>query len=92
MDELEINDELMKINNIHRSLDAENIITYIILLETNKTKLSQGQILWINSRIASLNEKQRKQVADGLENIDVELAKSPLSCKTTSFGCLKEDV
>jgi len=66
-------------------------MTYIILLETNKTKLSQGQVLWINQRIAALNEKQKQATDDSLSGVDVELAKKPLSDKTTSFGYLKED-
>lgn len=86
MNELDIHDELIKVNNIHRSLDESNIMTYIILLETNKTKLSQGQILWINQRIAALNEKQKQATEDSLSGIDLELARKPLLEKCSDHG------
>ena len=91
MNELDIHDELLKINNIHRSLDESNIMTYIILLETNKTKLSQGQILWINQRIAALNEKQRLATEDSLSGVDLELAKKPLLEKCSVSGYIREN-
>lgn len=91
MNELDIHDELLKINNIHHSLNETNIMTYIILLETNKSKLSQGQILWINSRIESLNQKQKQATDDSLSNIDVEVAKMPLHTKTSDSGYIREN-
>jgi hypothetical protein len=91
MNELDIHSELIKVNNIHHSLDAENIMTYIILLETNKSKLSQGQILWINERIALLNLKQSKQVVDSLSHVDLDLAKMPLLEKCSDRGYLQEN-
>ena len=90
MDELEIHDELLKINNIHHSLNESNIMTYVILKETNKTKLSQSQILWINDRIDALHEKQRQSTEASLSNIDVELAKMPLLSKCTDVGEMKQ--
>jgi len=90
MDELMIHDELLKINNIHHSLNESNIMTYVILRETNKTKLSQSQILWINDRIDALHEKQRQSTEASLANIDVELAKTPLLSKTHDVGEMKQ--
>lgn len=90
MDELDIHDELLKINNIHHSLNESNIMTYVILKETNKSKFSEAQIQWINDRIDALHEKQRKSTEDSLANIDVELAKKPLSDKTTDSGYMRE--
>ena len=86
MDELDIHDELLKINNIHHSLNETNIMTFVILKETNKSKFSETQIQWINDRIDALHEKQRQLTEASLANIDVEVAKMPLHTKTSDVG------
>jgi hypothetical protein len=88
MDELDIYDELQKINSLHHSLDEKNVMTYCILRESNRSRFSEAQIKWINNRIDSLHEKQRKALENSLQHIDVELAKSPLSDKIENFGLL----
>lgn len=88
MDELDIYEELQKINSLHHSLDEKNVMTYCILRESNQARFSEAQIKWINDRIDSLHEKQRKALENSLQNVDVALAKSPLSDKTESFGSL----
>ena len=90
MDELMIHDELLKINNIHHSLNETNIMTYVILRETNKSRFNQAQLDWIQERIDALHEKQRQSTEAELANIDVELAKTPICEKTSSFGVLRE--
>ena len=85
-----INDELMKINNIHSSLNSTCIMTYIILRETHKSKFNEAQIQWINDRIDLLEEKNRQTTEDGLAHVDLELAKMPLLSKCTDYGELKE--
>lgn len=90
MDELTIHDELLKINNIHHSLNESNIMTYVILKETNKSKFSEAQIQWINDRIDAIHEKQRQSTEASLANIDVEVAKMPLSLKTSDSGYIRE--
>jgi len=91
MDELTIHDELLKINNIHHSLNETNIMTYVILRETNKSKFNESQIQWINDRIDALHEKQRQLTEASLANIDIEVAKMPLHTKTTDSGYIRED-
>ena len=54
MDEEEIQDELIKINSIHQSLDDSNPTTYLLFLEENKDKLNDDQIIWINNKIKKL--------------------------------------
>jgi hypothetical protein len=90
MDELDIYEELQKINSLHHSLDEKNVMTYCILRESNRARFSDAQIKWINDRIDSLHERQRQALENSLQNVDVELAKSPLSDKTESFGVLRE--
>jgi len=90
MDELEIHSELLKVNNIHHSLDADNIMSYVILRETNKSKFNQAQLDWIQERIDLLEEKNRKQVEDSLKHVDLELCKMPLSSKTSDVGEMKQ--
>jgi len=90
MDELDIYEELQKINALHHSLDEKNVMTYCILRESNRARFSEAQIKWINDRIDSLHERQRQAFENSLQNIDAELAKSPLSDKTESYGILRE--
>lgn len=92
MDETDIHEELMKINNIHSSLDASCIMTYIILRETHKSRFTDSQIEWINNKIDSLHEKQRRATEDSLKHVDLELCKMPLSSKTCDVGELKQVV
>lgn len=87
---MQINDELQKINNIHRSLDAQCIMTYIILRETNKSKFNQCQLDWIQERIDLLEEAQRKATEDSLSHVDLELARMPLLEKSSDVGECKQ--
>jgi len=86
MDELDIYEELQKINSIHHSLDEKNVMTYCILRESNRARFSDAQIKWINNRIDLLHDKQRKITEDGLANVDIELASKPLLEKYTDIG------
>jgi len=90
MDETSIHEELMKINNIHHSLDASSIMTYVILRETHRHKFNDAQLEWIQQRMDSLHEKTRQSLEDSLKHVDVELAQMPLSSKTSDVGVLKE--
>lgn len=87
---MEINDELLKINNIHRSLDAQNQMTYVILRETHKSRFNQAQLNWIQERIDLLEEQNRQATEDSLKHVDLELAKMPLSMKTSDVGECKQ--
>ena len=86
MDEIEVNTELKKINALHASLDETNCITYIILLESNRHRLNEAQIAWLDKKIDDINEKARLAFEKSLENIDVELALKPLSEKFQDTG------
>jgi len=86
MDTIEINTELGKINRLHHSLDENNIMTYIIFLESNRVRLSNAQIDWINDKIDRLTEKQRQQVEASCSNINVDLARTPLLEKVEDVG------
>jgi hypothetical protein len=90
MDETSIHEELLKINNIHSSLDATSIMTYIILRETHKHKFNDAQLEWIQQRIDSLHEKQRLATEDSLSNVDLELCRMPLSSKTSDVVEVKQ--
>lgn len=91
MDTMSVFDELKKINNIHHSLDEDNVMTYVILRETNKDKFTPLQIEWINNRIDELNENHRKAFENSLSNIDVELAKASILSKSSDRGEEKTD-
>lgn len=86
MDEIEINIELKKINALHSSLDENNVITYIIFLESNRHRLNELQIAWLDNKIDDLNEKTRLAFEKSMENIDVELATKPLTEKFQDHG------
>lgn len=81
MDEEDIQDELIKINSIHQSLDDSNPTTYLLFLEENKDKLNDDQIIWINNKIKKLVEKQRKRNKKILDYIDNELSRQPAEKK-----------
>jgi len=89
MDTVEINEELKKVTAIHGSLDETNPMTFVILLETNRTRFNQAQILWIEDMIRILVDKQKKRVDLSLANIDVDLAKMQILEKSDTFGTLK---
>jgi hypothetical protein len=86
MDEIEINIELKKINALHSSLDESNCMTYIIFLESNRPRLNEAQIAWLDNKIDDLNEKTRLAFEKSMENIDVELATKPLTEKFQDHG------
>lgn len=90
MNEMEINDELLKINNIHKSLDSQCIMTYVILRETHKSRFNQAQLNWIQERIDLLEERTRQATESSMSHIDLELAKMPLSMKTSDVGECKQ--
>jgi hypothetical protein len=81
MEEEDIQDELIKINSIHQSLDDSNPTTYLLFLEENKDKLNEDQIIWINNKIKKLVEKQRKRNKKILDYIDNELSRQPAETK-----------
>ena len=86
MDEIEINTELKKINALHASLDESNVMTYIIFLESYRHRLNTAQIAWLDNKIDALNEKTRLAFEKSMENIDVELAKKPITEKYQDTG------
>lgn len=89
MDTIEINTELKKINALHGSLDENNVMTYIIFLESYRHKLSVGQIQWLDDKIDRLNENCRAAFERSLEHIDVELAKRPIIDKMDEVGHMR---
>lgn len=90
MDTLEINRELKKINAIHGSLDEENVITFIIFLESYRHRLNTAQIEWLDYKIDQMTEENRKKVEASVANLNVELAKAPLSEKHQETGTLSQ--
>ena len=90
MDSFTINEELQKINAIHPSLDENNYITYVILLDSNRKWFTQSQVDWIYQRIANLQAKQQQSLQMSLEKIDLELAAAPISEKMCEHGEVKQ--
>ena len=86
MDTIQINTELKKINALHASLDETNPMTYIIFLETYRHRLNTAQVEWLNNKIDNLTEQQRQTVENGMDNLDVELAKQPILEKCKDVG------
>lgn len=60
MDELEIEEELLRIQNIHESFDEYNPITYAIMLHSNKDRLNRGQINYLEMMIKKYQSRQVK--------------------------------
>ena len=90
MNAKQIKTELAKIHAIHNSLDENNILTFIIFLESYKNRLSAEQIIWVNDKIDMLEEENRQKVEDSLQNINVDLAKASLCEKHQETGTLSQ--
>lgn len=90
MDSMTINEELQKINAIHPSLDENNYITYVILLDSNRKWFTPSQVEWIYQRIANLQAKQQQSLQMSLEKVDLELAAEPILNKMCEHGEVKK--
>lgn len=86
MNSVEITSELNKIYAIHHSLDDQNEMTFVILLETNRTRFNAQQIQWVENMIDILHGKEQERIQQTLATIDIELAKMPILEKSSSFG------
>jgi hypothetical protein len=86
MDSMTINEELQKINALHYSLNETNPMTYVILLETNRKLFTESQILWIENRIANLQNQLKQNLQKSLESLDFELASAPILEKSNDVG------
>lgn len=60
LDELEIEEELLKIQNLHETFDETNPITYAIMLNSNRKRLNPGQIKYLEMMINKYNIRQKK--------------------------------
>ena len=89
MDSMTINEELQKINALHHSLDENNYLTYIILLDSNRKWFTESQVAWINQRISSLLQKQEQSLQMSLEKVDLDLAAAPIHDKSSDQGEMK---
>jgi hypothetical protein len=81
MEEEDIEEELMKINSIHESLNDSNPTTYLLFLQENKDKLNEDQITWVNNKIKKLVEKQKRVNKKILDYVDNELSRQPAETK-----------
>jgi hypothetical protein len=86
MDSFTITEELEKINALHHSLNENNVMTFVILLETNRKRFTQSQIKWIEDRMDILREKERQAFEKSLEHVDIELASKPILDKSSNTG------
>jgi hypothetical protein len=81
MDEDEIQDELIKIYDIHESFTTGNPLTFVLFLEENRNKLTEEQIEWVNKRIKKLIHVQKEINKKILEKIDNEISREPANMK-----------
>ena len=89
MDEFDIQEELLKINSIHSSLNENNIMTFVILLETNRKRFNENQIIWIENRIDKLQKKEQIKINNSLEHLDIDVLTKPILQKSSEFGYTK---
>ena len=73
---------------IHHSLDDQNEMTFVILLETNRTRFNAQQIQWVENMIDILHGKAQERIQQTLATIDIELAKTPILEKSSNYGTL----
>jgi hypothetical protein len=81
MDEDDIQDELIKIYDIHESFTTGNPLTFVLFLEENRNKLTEEQIEWVNKRIKKLIHVQKEINKKILEKIDNEISREPANMK-----------
>lgn len=87
MDSIEITTELNKIGALHSSLDETNPMTYIIFQETFRSKLSELQHAWIDSKIEDLNHKINEKIERTKSRIpDIALAMADIRDKSCDYG------
>ena len=60
LDQLEIEEQLLQIQNIHESFDEKNPLTYSIMLNTNRDRLNEGQIRYLEMMINKFTQRQHK--------------------------------
>lgn len=60
LDDVEIEEELLKIQSLHESFNETNPLTYKLMLITNKDKLNQGQINYLEMMFNKYNTRQQK--------------------------------
>ena len=60
LDQLEIEEQLLQIQNIHESFDEKNPLTYSIMLNTNRDRLNEGQIKYLEMMINKFTQRQHK--------------------------------
>ena len=81
MDEDDIQEELIKIYDIHESFTTGNPLTFVLFLEENRNKLTEEQIEWVNKRIKKLIHVQKEINKKILEKIDNEISREPANMK-----------
>lgn len=81
MDELEVEAELLEIYNIHESFDTNNPLTYVLLLQRCKDKMSEDQIKFIEGEIERLKKREHKIAHKILEKFSDPLSREPLEAK-----------
>lgn len=60
LDQLEIEEQLLQIQNIHESFDEKNPLTYSIMLNTNRNRLNEGQIRYLEMMINKFTQRHQK--------------------------------
>lgn len=89
MDAITLKIELAKIQNIHESFDETNPITYIIFIETHRSKLSPQQIQMLEDRITSLSHQEGCKLHKFMESTDYDLLTTPLMEKIEETGTMR---
>lgn len=60
LDDVEIEEELLKIQSIHECFNETNPLTYKVMLDANKHRLNQGQINYLEMMFKKYNTRQQK--------------------------------
>lgn len=89
MDSISISTELSKLAQLHDSFTEHNPMTFVIFLETFRSRLSEAQIEMIESRITELDNKHAQQMEELKKKVDYELLCAPLSEKMCDTGYMK---
>lgn len=75
MDDLDFEEAFDEIKSLHHSFDENNPITFQILLTSYREKLNDDQVIYINSEITRLIERQRRIKDKIMNKIDNDITR-----------------
>ena len=91
IDEIEIEEELLKIQMIHESFNETNPLTYSIMLSTNRHRLTQAQIRYLEMMANKYTKRQQNIYEKWSKYMRREASDEPQQCLTLEVDMTKQE-